>query len=581
MVIKKYIALLAMCFNMYVQAMDTAIVPSEIFTQLVSYCSLPTIGQLGLTCRTNASLYDSFLKSIQYIAIEDYPWYQRLVLHTMKTDNNDLFTSLLHKKFECLFTLREQHPSLSTLMLVEACTNKDALLVNTLTFKQCNNDTLSDTYKKIKSQACKVYCRYEMNKFRPYTASDIARAIRESKWHHVFIALQNHPTITIDQPLHENKTTLCHAIHRGNAVLAQYLLQRGADIQLANTYIFTRVSPLEKAIRNNNIDMAADFLLHNNASTDALPHIDNYVVQSKIDNKDGYNLLAFILEQGHYNSLRCLFRHFNLPEINTPFHNGNTMLDYALSSNSAETIQFLLDKGARKHNCVDEDLCMILYDAIKKNNSGMAKLLVEEFHVDVNSSDNGDSPLYSAFLYKNIPIISLLLENGAYFQENEIDPTLKKVVHDSITHGDENSLQLAVSAIEVDRYMKRNNNDNPLYCALLKKQYVIAQILINNGMQLTLEQSKNKELGSVLYNFLIDNPDRIAMVMQSGFDFNAIVDSQNHNLFYYAITHNNIGFLSKLLQVYDGTTNDGKGNTPFHHAIMYNKNTLMYQAQTD
>ena len=154
-----------------------------------------------------------------------------------------------------------------------------------------------------------------------------------------------------------------------------------------------------------------------------------------------------------------------IPDVNTPFYDGKTLLIHAVEKKKIEVCRLLIELGAdvnkkgRQNNtplisacyAVDTDICRLILD-----NGGAAS--INEYYMD--------SPAIVVAVDKNqIDIVRLLLERGANIREHGAT-TLTKT---TVLHKAVQNINLDMCALLIENGAKMNeldlNDRTPLYYA--------------------------------------------------------------------------------------------------------------------
>ena len=221
-----------------------------------------------------------------------------------------------------------------------------------------------------------------------------------------------------------SQTPLWFACMNGNAVVVQLLVDKGADVHVADVLGRT---PLWVASEEGN-DAVVQMLLDKGANIDAADFF------------------------------------------------GDTPLRIATSLHE-NIVQLLLDKGADV-NIADERGRTSLTCAVKFEHEAIIKLLLDK-GADVNIADNlGRTSLSCAVKFKQETIIKLLLDNGA--DVNAIRPYGMTLLSFAVELGYEDIVELLL-----DEGADVNTDDTdgmtPLHHAIRDDQMVLSRLLLNNN----------------------------------------------------------------------------------------------------
>lgn len=239
--------------------------------------------------------------------------------------------------------------------------------------------------------------------------------------------------------------------------IAEFLIDNKADIEKTDKEGLT---PLHWAASSGNNSKILELLLNKGAKID-------------VRDQEGSTALHFAAESGHTENIQLLLdKGDSIEEKN---HNDHTPLILATKSQNTEAVGLLLDKGAKAnletvHTLLEGmpedrevakvlikkrrfDLNKINYNsvnyhetplegAIKTNDHGMVKTLLEGGADPNHVGDIDQTPLRLAIASKNTEIVKILLEGGA--DPNAPDRKGQTSLHAAVQKGDKELVQLLV-----------------------------------------------------------------------------------------------------------------------------------------
>ncbi|XP_071097328.1 uncharacterized protein [Haliotis cracherodii] len=172
--------------------------------------------------------------------------------------------------------------------------------------------------------------------------------------------------------------------------IVNLLLDKGANMEPG----FGGHTPLSEAYRTKNVEIVKLLL-------------DNGADPSACDDK-GYSCLQIAIQKEHVEMVNFwLDKGANME----PGFGGHTPLSEACRTKNVEIVKLLLDKGADP-SASDYERYSCLQIAIQNEHVELLKLLLDK-GANVQTTDDGYSPLSEACRRKNVEIVKLLLDNGA------------------------------------------------------------------------------------------------------------------------------------------------------------------------
>ena len=146
-------------------------------------------------------------------------------------------------------------------------------------------------------------------------------------------------------------------------------------------------------------------------------------------------------------------------------------------------------------------LAIPLVYAIKNNNLKIAELLVKEYTMDINfTDDTGNSPLMYSVKINSLPIIELLMNQGAsliYFDKTILGTAIESGEIDIINYFIEKGVDV--------NYIDKNKN-TPLIYALQKKSFDIVKLLMENNADCNYKKDGN--IQSVIFEKAIETGNK-------------------------------------------------------------------------
>lgn len=209
--------------------------------------------------------------------------------------------------------------------------------------------------------------------------------------------------------------------------------------------------------------------------------------------QENNNIQSPFLEAGTYGHIDCI-KYF-IEELN---YNCNNILPNGLSSFcmavglfTLEIIEYLLGKGADVNKFCQDNITP-LFEAAKKNDISMVKLLVENGAYINISDDSGRTPLhYSAISRKDQTSVEYLIDSGASI--NDKDNNGDTPVHLASKMGKVYSLCCLLKK-GADVNIKNNRGETALWKASRWGLSNIVEILLNFSADFNIYQGSNSPL---------------------------------------------------------------------------------------
>ena len=318
------------------------------------------------------------------------------------------------------------------------------------------------------------------------------------------------------------KTALLHA---NNIEIAKLLIDNGSDVNVQDS---NGETPLFKV---QNIDKTK-LLIDNGADVN-------------IQDKQGYTALNKAISQEKTEIVKLLIE--NGADVKVKNRQGSTVLFNAASKNKIEIVKLLLEHGAdaRIKNKYDES------PLVNVKTKEIAELLIE-YGADVNAQKRikvinhssstfpsntafggqikyGSTPLFNAISRENIPVVKLLLKNGADINikinrfQNKNDQHYNTPLFKAV---DKNNIEIVRLLLEYGVNLKENNADGKSILFYVKDKN-IAKLLIDNGADVNARDSRHQNTPL----FTIDNSEIIKLLISHGADVNARNNIDNTPIF--------------------------------------------------
>ncbi|UCC38611.1 MAG: ankyrin repeat domain-containing protein [Candidatus Aminicenantes bacterium] len=223
-------------------------------------------------------------------------------------------------------------------------------------------------------------------------SQEIFKAVQEGNFGKVKSIIDKNPTLIITRDLN-NRTPLHFAATTGNKQIAEYLLSKGADINLKNSDGRT---PLHFAASNRQKDVV-ELLITNGADLEAKDIYDNTPLNSATYGGD-IEIIKLMIEKG--------------ANIKTLSGYNGSLLHAAASRGRKDIIKLFVDKGL-DINFQDKDGPAPIHIAAAGGNEDLVRFLVENgAKVNIKRRYNL-IPLHIAAAGGHKEVVELLLKHGA------------------------------------------------------------------------------------------------------------------------------------------------------------------------
>lgn len=331
---------------------------------------------------------------------------------------------------------------------------------------------------------------------------------------------------------HDSRTYIFWAAYKGNVEIMQYLLEKGAKINIVDSKGFSPANFAASAGQTNTL--VYDLLIKNGADLkNELTHDGANALLLAASGDTGFVLTNYFLSKGL--------------KINSTDKNGNTLLNYALRSGNKDYIRALLKKGVKFNN----SLVMATQSARGReaNKLDFYRFLVEEIKINpANAGANGETALHNLCRRPD------RIEEIKYFVSNGVD--VNKTDNDGNTafmfaasSSNTSTLEYLKSYIK-DINQRNNEGFSALTYAVRSNTPEIINYLLKNGADVKVTDSKNNNLAATLIqSFSSAKEKEFSEKMQTletaGVNFTLLQEDGN-TLYHIAIGKENLALLKSL-----------------------------------
>jgi ankyrin repeat protein len=369
----------------------------------------------------------------------------------------------------------------------------------------------------------------------------------------------------VNKITHDGRTYLIWASQRGNAEMVEYLLGKGAKVDVLDSRGYNAVNFAASGGQRNT--KVYDLLIANGANLqkDLTPEGANALLLAVASDKD-FTLTNYFISKGL--------------SLNSTDLAGNTAFSYVARSGNIELLKVLLVKGVKYNDNaiimasqtggragtpigleMFEYLESLKLNPVTVNANGENALhfiarrpkqdtLIRYFlskGVDVNKADNDG----------NTPFMLAAASNREIATLNLLAPSVKNI--NQVNKKGASALSLAV----------RNNSPEVVALLLEKGADVKVKDAAGDNMAAYLVQSYNGARGSA------DFDTKIKLLSDKGFDITKPQDNGN-TLFHLAIAKNDLAFLKRVEEMkIDINAKNKEGLTVLHKAAMTAKDDVI------
>ena len=249
--------------------------------------------------------------------------------------------------------------------------------------------------------------------------------------------------------------------------------------------------------------------------------------------------------------------------------NDQKILTNVLSCILGRHQNILNHKANQKNNqLVGEAL---LLSAVKNDNAGMVKLLLQHKVAPNCYDERGFYPLHRAAMTGNIDIAELLIADGA-----DVNAEVARIkTRPLYLAADEGNLKLVQLLINAGSDINALDllSDYPLRVAIMSGHVEIAKLLLQHGAAINRHYCGESILCTAVR--ATDNRNLIKKLIEMGADVNFIIDCSDNLGFkmfplYLAVDHNRYSLIPTLLEYGANPNLKFKTISPLHHAIYSN-----------
>ncbi|MFJ1473335.1 ankyrin repeat domain-containing protein [Capnocytophaga cynodegmi] len=367
----------------------------------------------------------------------------------------------------------------------------------------------------------------------------------------------------VDKLTHDKRTYLFWAAFQNNLPLINYLLQKGADVNVKDSHMYTPL--LFAAVRGNINTELYDILINKGAN-----------INEK--NENGAN--ALLLAIPHMKDLKeaqyFIKKGLSLKSID---NNGDDALFYASRNGNQKIINQLIKKGFNPKTLNNKGQNLMFAAAegsrMKTNDLEFFKY-IESLGVSPNQKDKeGLTPLFTlSSRHKDITVLNYFLDKG-----NSINQLDKEGNTPLINASSRNSLEVVSLLENKSSNINTTNNQghSALTLAVARNTSDVVSYLIKKGADINVKDAK----GNTLVYYLLESytprdikkfDEKWNILAEKGLNF-AQNQEKGNNIYHLAVDKADLNLLQKVASVnVDINVKNQDGLTPLHKAAMTAKN---------
>lgn len=254
-------------------------------------------------------------------------------------------------------------------------------------------------------------------------------------------------------------TPLIYAIEQDNKELANFLIENGADLNMAEKE-YDR-TPIFFSIENKNTNIT-EILISKGANVNAV-------------DKNGVTPLNIaIKEDGNIDIIKLLVK--NKADLNILTEEGDSLIEYAINKNDTDMIQTLVEGGVNL-NVAGISSNTPLMTAVSKSLENIVRIFLTKNDINLNAINrNWNTALHMAAKNGNTVIIKMLIDKGA-----NVDARNKQGYTPLHTAVENNNLEAANEIIngKANVEIRADNMKRPIDIAMDKKEDSMITLLKN------------------------------------------------------------------------------------------------------
>lgn len=216
--------------------------------------------------------------------------------------------------------------------------------------------------------------------------------------HEAALKTKSHPKMSLNHSHAqvEEQTKLYNFINEQKLVIAQILIQAGADINKQDT---SRSTPLINASSSGN-EPVARLLLQQSG------------ILVNIQGANGNTAFEWALLNHHYNIIDLIMNHPSFVLHSSSPYDSSTVLHLAAARGEHEIVEKLLKISQGSVNTKNREGNTPLHLAAIAGRDKVVAVLIKDSFIDTQNN-KGNTPLHEAILGTHVAVVSMLLDAGA------------------------------------------------------------------------------------------------------------------------------------------------------------------------
>ncbi|WP_321996696.1 ankyrin repeat domain-containing protein [Draconibacterium orientale] len=362
----------------------------------------------------------------------------------------------------------------------------------------------------------------------------------------------------VNRRTHDSRTYIFWAASRGNLELVQYLVEKGARIDLKDSHGYS-VTQFTAASGQSNTKIY-DFLIESGADLkNEKDHDGRDVILVAAPRVKNLDLIDYFISKGL--------------SLNTSDNHGNGLFNIAAQGGNVDVLKALVARGVAidKNANTNENAILFASRGGRGSSNSLAVFqYLEGLGLEPNiTSNDGVTPLHN--LSRSASDLAIF----RYFIDKGVNPnSADKDGNTPLLNAASRNKQEVISfLVEHTNDINQTNNEghSALTLAIQNNSASVAAYLIEKGAHTNILDKKGNNLAYYLFETR-GNPrdfdEKVAALRKAGFDFKKR-QADNSTMWHLAISKNNLELLKKV-QAFAADINakDEQGNTVLHYAAM-------------
>lgn len=334
--------------------------------------------------------------------------------------------------------------------------------------------------------------------------------------------------------------SILFAAKKNKVKFVRYFIDSGINVNASDALGFT---PLHYAIQNENVGM-----------TSLLIKMGADINKQTKSGKTPLHLATLCKKHSIY---KKLFK--RTVKLNVADSSRDTPLHVAARNNRSDVIQSILDRdrvGIDLRNHSNETPLAV---AINHNSLESVKVLISHQARTTQIDNNGYNALMLASMLRSTLILTFLVETCPPLMHALYGKSLAFPLHFACEEGNTNAIDVLLSyGTNID--VRDNDGRTPLFCAMLKRQYSVVDMLLKRGANMFLYDEKNNGI----IDYICYSINLLRILLDNGFPINS-KDLNSRTLLHHLCDSSeySMDFLNAILaENPDVDVQDNKGETP-------------------